>query len=139
MAGDFYKRLRDQLIEHEGFHPYPPRRPAGKLTIGIGRNLEANGISEHEALYMLYNDLCRVRGELESHLPCFAALSEARRIALIDMCFNLGLPDFLGFERMLAALNAGDYDRAAREMLDSKWARQVRQRAYVLAEQVRVG
>lgn len=58
---------------------------------------------------------------------------------MIDMCFNLGLPGFLEFERMLAALNAGDYDRAAQEMLDSKWARQVRQRAYVLAEQVRVG
>lgn len=58
----FYKRLRDQLIEHEGLKRRPYRCPAGKLTIGIGRNLEANGISEHEALYMLYNDLCRVQG-----------------------------------------------------------------------------
>ena len=43
---------------------------------------------------------------------------------MIDMAFNMGEPRLRGFKKMIAALHAGDFDRAALEALDSKWARE---------------
>lgn len=143
MASDFYKQLKKQIIDHEGLRHEPYRCSAGKLTIGVGRNLEDNGISTQEAHYMLYNDLARTTNELRQNLACMNVLSHPRQMAMIDMCFALGLPKFLGFKKMIAALNDSDYERAAAELLDSRWARQVGdepgQRAYTLAEMVRKG
>ena len=143
MASDFYKQLKKLIIHHEGVRLAPYRCPAGKYTIGVGRNLTDNGISSQEANYMLYNDLCRVSAELDNNLDCMRVLSQQRQMAMIDMCFALGLPRFLGFKKMIGALNGGDYELAAAELLDSKWARQVGdkpgQRAHTLAEMVRTG
>jgi len=46
-----------------------------------------------------------------------------RKLVLIDMIFNMGIGGVLTFEKMLAALEAGDYAEAARQILDSKYAR----------------
>jgi lysozyme len=62
-----------------------------------------------------------------------------RRFVVKNMLFNIGLGRLLGFKKMLAAVRAGDYDRAAEEMMDSKWARQVKGRAVELAEMMRTG
>ncbi len=139
MQRDFYKELKALVLDHEGLKLTPYRCPAGKLTIGCGRNLDDNGISEQEAMYLFYNDLARTHDDLRSNLPVYSQLSSPRQMALIDMCFNLGLPGFLSFKKMLAALERGDYQQAAAEMLDSGWARQVGQRAMDLAELTRKG
>ena len=55
--------LKDQLIKHEGLRKKVYTCPAGKLTIGVGRNLEDRGITEEEALLMLDNDIAQVKGE----------------------------------------------------------------------------
>jgi lysozyme len=55
------------------------------------------------------------------------------------MCFNLGLQGLLGFKDMMLAIEAEDYDRAANEMLESKWATQVGERAICLAGIMRHG
>ena len=55
------------------------------------------------------------------------------------MAFNLGVRGLLGFKKALAAVKAGDFEKAAEEMLDSKWRRDVKCRAYELAEQMRTG
>ncbi len=131
--------LEDQLIRHEGLRLKPYRCTAGKLTIGVGRNLDDNGISKAEAMVLLRNDILLTRLALTRAVPGFLALSAPRRRALIDMCFNLGLPRFLSFKRLLAAIAAGDCQRAADEMLNSKWAEQVGQRARALAAMMREG
>ena len=130
---DFHQQLCDQLIRHEGLKLHPYLCPAGKLTIGVGRNLSDNGISEAEARVLLANDIAVSEAELCQY-PFWRDLSAARKMALIDMHFNLGLGRFKKFKRMLAAIQAGDYELAAREMLDSKWARQVGKRAVTLAD-----
>ena len=132
------KRLSDLLIRHEGMRLHPYRDSVGKLTIGVGRNLEDVGITEQEARLLLENDLRGIIGELE-RMPWFPSLDETRKMALIDMGFNLGLPRLLGFKRMIAAIEAGDWSRAADEMLDSRWAEQVGARAEELAEMMREG
>lgn len=131
--------IRQQLIHHEGLRLKPYRCSAGKLTIGVGRNLEDVGISREEAMRLLDNDIGRCRGELADSVPAYLRLDETRKNVLIDMCFNLGIAGLLEFENMLAAVEAGDYDKAADEMLNSKWAGQVGKRADTLAEMMRRG
>lgn len=138
-TGNFEHELDRLLIGHEGFRVKPYTCPAGKLTIGVGRNLADNGISGPEAMLMLHNDLWETRLSLEKIVPRFLGLSPVRRAALIDMCFNLGLSRFMGFKQMLAALKAGDFDQAADAMLDSTWATQVGERAKTLADMMRHG
>ena len=136
---DFDRELELQLIDHEDIKLKPYRCSAGKLTIGVGRNLDDNGITRAEAMMMLRNDLTRTRFGLEKVFPGFLGLSRRRRMALIDMCFNLGLPRFLQFKQMLAAVVARDFSLAAEEMLSSAWAKQVGQRARTLATMMREG
>lgn len=131
--------LKNQIVRHEGLKLKPYRCTAGKLTIGVGRNLDDKGISEAEAMAMLDTDIAEVAVELERRLPLFSKLDDVRKDALINMGFNLGVPGLLKFRGMIAALELSDYDKAAAEMLDSKWAKQVGNRAGELARQMRKG
>lgn len=130
--------LISQLERHEGLRLKPYRDTVGKLTIGFGRNLEDVGISRGEAVAMLDNDIDQVVAELE-RMPLFLSLDPVRRVVLANMCFNLGLTRLLGFKKMLTALGDRDYEEAARQMMDSKWARQVGVRAVELSEIMRTG
>ncbi|EME71378.1 lysozyme [Paramagnetospirillum caucaseum] len=115
--------LRAELVRDEGLRLKPYRCTAGKLTIGIGRNIEDRGISEATALQMLDEDIAGLSAELDRAIPWWRNLSDARQRALINMAM-MGVPRLLGFRRMLAALQAGDYAAAAAESLASKWADQ---------------
>ncbi len=117
------------LKHDEGLRLKPYIDTVGKTTIGYGRNLDDRGISGHEAIILLEHDFIDAVTEVNVQFPWSRDLSPAQRRGLVNMCFNLGLPRLLGFKRMLAALQAGDGDRAADEALDSKWARQVGARA----------
>lgn len=131
--------LKQQLRIHEGLRLKPYKDTVGKLTIGIGRNLDDVGISEPEAMLMLENDIETVFADLDRSLTWWRTLSERRQMVLADMAFNLGIGRLTGFRNALAAMQAGEWDKAAREMLDSKWARQVGPRAATLADMVRAG
>lgn len=131
-------RLFDMLIKHEGLVLKPYQCPAGKTTIGVGRNLEDNGIDEREAMFLLSNDVARCYEEA-GQFAWFAHLNDFRQEVVISMIFNLGISRFKGFRKTIAALEAGDYDTAAKEMLDSRWAQQVGKRADELAEIMKSG
>lgn len=128
-----------QLRLHEGERLRPYRCTAGKLTIGVGRNLEDRGISAEESAMLLSNDISREERELLAALPWVAKLSEVRQRVLLDMSFNLGLEGLLAFKRTLAAIQAGQYQQAAGMMLESLWARQVGQRAQRLSQMMATG
>lgn len=130
--------LMEQLIRHEGLRLFPYVDSVGKVTIGVGRNLTDVGISHDEALSMLAADVVDATNDLAG-FPWFRDLNEARRRALIDMRFNLGPTRFRGFVHMLAALRAGNYQAAAREMRASKWSQQVSVRAETLARMLETG
>lgn len=117
------------IKQHEGLVLEPYRCTAGKLTIGYGTNLEDRGISQQEAEYLLQNDLDRIQVELLGALPWLPNLDEFRLAALYDMAYNLGVNGLLGFRRMLAALEAKDYPRAATEAKASQWFTQVGRRS----------
>jgi lysozyme len=131
--------LREQLIRDEGKHLTPYRDTLGLLTIGVGHNLDAHGISEEVCDLLLTEDIARTLGGLRARLGWYADLAEPRRAVLENMAFNMGVGGLLGFRKMLAAIQAGAWSKAADEMLDSDWARQVGDRAKRLAEQMRSG
>ena len=132
-------RLIEQLKRHEGLRLKPYRCTAGKLTIGYGRNLDDFGITENEAESMLITNADLVGNELVVKLPVLRELNSAREEALINMAFNIGVSGLLEFKKMIAALENADYDEAAKQMLDSKWARQVGSRSAELARQMQRG
>lgn len=134
------ERAADLLELHEGNERFPYRCTAGKLTIGIGFNLDDVGLYPEEIEFILRNRIRRTEAKLQRVVPAYRGLSMVRKIVLVDMAYNLGTPRFLKFEKMLAALELRDYTLAAAEMLDSKWARKdVGARAVRLAEMMRTG
>lgn len=137
MQPETFEKIKKRLIEHEGIRLKPYRCGAGKLTIGVGRNLEDRGISQEEALYLLKNDIELSEKECQSAFPFYESLDEQRQSVLLEMCFNLGMPRLKGFRMMLEALAYHDYSRASDEMLNSRWARQVGNRALRLAGMIR--
>lgn len=133
------ENLARMLIRHEGLRLKPYLCPSGRLTIGIGRNLDDVGITEGEARHLLDNDIDRAESELDRLLPWWRKLDDARQEALADMCVNLGAGGLLKFKKMLAAMECRDFARASEEMLDSLWASQVGGRAAELAAIIREG
>lgn len=128
-----------QLRLHEGERLKPYRCTAGKLTIGVGRNLEDRGISAAESAVLLANDIDAHWRELVRALPWVENLDEVRQRVLLDMAFNLGIAGLLGFKNTLATIKAGDFQKGAAMMLDSRWAGQVGQRADRLAVMMATG
>lgn len=131
------RRVAEQLLVDEGLRLKPYRCTAGKLTIGVGRNLEDKGISAAEALGLLDNDIGEFWKELTSLLPWVLTAPEAVQEVLLNMAFNLGVPGLLKFKETLRLLQSGGYSLAAQAMLDSKWAKQVGPRAERLSNRVK--
>jgi lysozyme len=131
--------LRAQLKEHEGVRLKPYRDTVGKLTIGVGRNLDDRGISMAEAEFLLDNDIEDHTKELFEKAPWVKRLDPTRQAVLVDMAFNLGVAGLLAFRRTLTSVQIGDYKLASLQMLASKWARQVKSRAFTLSKMMRTG
>jgi len=118
-------RLRAQLLRHEGMRLKPYMCPSGKLTIGIGRNLDDKGITRDEALLLLDNDIAECVADLRSIFPKFHTYSVERQTALCDLRFNLGASGFRQFRKMIRAVHDEDWQKAATETVASKWYYQV--------------
>ena len=136
------KRSREIFAKHlewsEDRRQFLYEDSVGLLSIGVGRNLEENGLRECEIDFMLKNDMDDAIGEA-STLPYWSKLNSSRKIVVADMVFNMGLPRFRGFVRTNRALAAHDYEWAADEMVDSKWFRQTGRRAKRLVKVMRAG
>jgi|TARA_R100001224_G_C3894017_1_gene106015 lysozyme len=127
------ERLKKQLVIDEGLELKPYRCSADKLTIGVGRNIQEVGITEAEAMVLLENDIARVAGECTRAFDWFLGLTPIRKEAIINLVFNMGLSKFKQFKKTIAFIEAGDWERAGAELLDSNYARQVGQRSQRVA------
>jgi len=128
-----YEKLKKHIKEYEGFSSLPYDCTAGFLTIGFGRNLEQRGITKEEAEILLANDIKIAENEISRIIKDWQALPEQAKIVLIDLTYNLGLKKLLTFEKMLDAVDRRDWESAHSELLDSKYARQVKRRARINA------
>ncbi len=125
--------LYNHLVVSEEKRLKPYKCKKGFLTIGIGRNLDANGISDLEAELMCLNDINKTQNELDAHLSWWRKCPENVQFVMMDMCFNLGITKFKKFTRTLDLVYAGLYERASLEMLNSSWSGQVGVRAEKLS------
>ncbi len=134
-------KLVEMIKRHEGVKSKVYLCSAGYETIGVGRNISESGLglSDDEIEYLLANDIARVKSELADTYFWFNGINEARQDAMIDMCFNLGLTRLRGFVKALEAMSREQFDIAADEFMDSRWASQVGTRAIRVTEMIRSG
>ena len=122
--------IADKMAQqNEGLTYKPYHDTVGKLTVGYGRNLEDRGITFEEAKLMLAHDIVEAHTELWTQFGFFRDLSDVRKAVLMDMYHNMGISRLLGFEKMIEAIRVKDFDRAATEMKDSRYWKQVGRRA----------
>ena len=91
---DFHGKLAEQLTKHEGLRLKPYHCPAGKLTIGIGRNLEDKGITEKEARMLLENDIQECIQDLKIVFQAFDLLPEPARRVLVDTSVSVKIESY---------------------------------------------
>lgn len=136
---DWWPVLVASVKQHEGRRLRLYTDTEGKLSIGYGRNLSDNGITADEAEQMLAHDLDVAYRESLAAWPWLRTQTAGRQAVVVEMALNMGVTRLRGFGRFLEALRMGRYGEAAQEMLDSKWATQVKGRALTLAERMRRG
>ena len=154
------EHLLQELVKHEGLRLQVYQDTLGIDTIGIGRNLKDRGISKEEldeldiptidhvyeygiteadAMVLAENDVQIVEEELLRAHPCVEDLDAVRQLVLVDMAFNMGVPRLCKFKKMWNAIHEKKFDAASKEMLDSRWANQVKSRAVKLANAMHNG
>lgn len=131
--------VSQQLKRHEGYSTTLYLDTVGKQTIGYGRNISDVGISKDEAEYMLANDIKRTIKDVRILFTNFDSLSVNRQSVLVNMMFNLGMTKLSQFSNMNNAIKNGDFAAVSAQMLDSKWAKQVGNRAIELAQLMKNG
>ena len=154
------EHLLKELVKHEGLRLQVYQDTLGIDTIGIGRNLKDRGISKEEldeldiptidhvyeygiteadAMLLAENDVQIVEEELLRAHPCVEDLDAVRQLVLVDMAFNMGVPRLCKFVKMWNAIHEKKFDVASKEMLDSRWANQVKSRSVKLANAMHNG
>ena len=134
-------RLIEQLKRHEGVSAYVYTDINNLEHIGVGRNISKTGIglTMEEIEYLLSNDILRCIKEITAEYSWFGSLDEIRQEAIINIFFNLGATKYRGFKKANAAMSVHDYNLAATEFLDSRWAKQVKGRSLELTDIIRTG
>lgn len=131
-----YEQLKKDLIRHEALRLHPYLCSSDKLTIGVGRNLDDRGISEEEAMYLLDNDINICIRELMDNVPFYGRMPDDIKEILVNLTFNMGMPTLLKFQKMLGHVEAGRFEEASAELLNSRYAKQVKGRAVELASRM---
>jgi lysozyme len=126
------------ILRNEGYRQHVYEDTEGIATIGIGFNLK-EGFTKEESMLILKHRMGKFIEELVERVPVFLTVSSVRKIVLLDMAYNLGINRLLKFRKMLAALGQGDFQLAATEMLDSRYAKQVKGRALRNARMMETG
>jgi len=129
-------KLIEELKRDEGVELRPYKCSAGFLTLGVGRNIEERGITMDESDYLLANDITICEEEATRVFKWYDTLSDVRQRVVLNMIFNLGLTKLLNFKKFLAAMEAEDWEEAGKQMLDSRWAKQVGNRADRLEQMI---
>jgi len=134
--------LIDQIKRQEGCKLTAYWDPVGKVwTIAVGHTPAFPGqtCTQAEADSLLISDLREAESELLIHIPWVTSLDVVRYCALWNMAFNMGIEHLLEFKEMLAAIRAINWMEASDQMMNSLWARQVKERAVELSEQMETG
>lgn len=130
------ERIKAMLLINEGYRQFPYKDTEGHLTIGIGTNLESDGITEEQAWHIAHDKVCAIADKLRIQLPFFDKLDNVRQAVLIDIAYNCGVHGLMAFKKMLDAISMGNYEKAADEILNSEIAPLRKER---IAQMMRTG
>jgi lysozyme len=131
------ERLRTTITRHEGARLEMYQDSLGIWTIGVGHNIQEKGISDRVMDLMLEEDLQEAIDEVKRNVSFFTEMPEQVQEALVNLSFNMGIPRLMQFKKTLAYLREGDFTSAASELLDSRYATQVGERAIEIADMIR--
>lgn len=121
------EKLEGCLVEGEGIKKFAYQDSLGYWTIGAGRCIDSRageGLSTDEIWMLLRNDIANVRRQLQIY-GWYQRLDRVRKDVLVELVFNMGLPNWLKFKDTIAALEAGNYLLAASCLKQSKWAEEI--------------
>lgn len=132
--------LQAFLIQHEGWKNEIYIDSVGKRTIGVGHNIDdddsfpaqVTALGDEEIITLLEQDMLTALDDCFSLFENYGKLPLGVKVVLADMAFNLGRPALSKFKKLKAAIENNDFETAAQEAYDSKWARQVKGRATFL-------
>jgi lysozyme len=146
--------LLQTLRDDEGWSATPYRCPAGRLTVGYGHNIDANGLPDYATAELKATGcLSRETGErlLLEDLgiaaeaarrwlgPTWGNLTPNRQNVVACMSFQLGEKTMRSFGQTRRFLLSGQWRNAAHGMLRSRWARQTPERVRRLAALMEAG
>ena len=131
----------DEGVVYEVYHDHLglPTFGVGHLVLNTDKEYGkevGTPISEERIIECLNNDVDIVCEELDRNLYWWRELNDNKQRVMVNMCFNLGYPRLSKFKKFLAAMEVHDFETAAIEMMDSKWANQVGLRAERLKKRV---
>ena len=129
-------KLREELADDEGCKLEIYLDHLGLPTFGIGHLGNKQKLNE-----IIVNLMKGVGASVENDKDLdnfdFDDLPEEAQLVIANMCFNLGYPRLSKFKGMKAGVDARDWQRAADEMVDSRWHDQVPNRAKRLVKRMR--
>lgn len=118
--------IEADLERHEGRRHRLYRCPAGRLSCGIGFNIQDNPLPDYiidmlldYSIEIAIDDLKTIFG-----IEKYEAFPDHVKRALTNMSFQLGYDRLSQFKNTINLIKQGEYKRAAKEVLDSKWARE---------------
>lgn len=122
----------------EGLCPTPYLDSLGFWTVGVGHQCPGGAVgectpgitlSDADIDALLAKDLETAKSRARKITPKYDQLDAARQAILLDMSFQMGMKVATQFKKMVAGINAGDFETAALEACDSGWAKQTPDRA----------
>lgn len=138
--------LREQLKIDEGVKYEIYNDHLGYPTFGIGHLIteadEEYGkpvgtpVSEERVNAVFDSDVAIYISEAKKVFPNLDSLPAEAQEVIVNMCFNMGAPRLSKFKKFIAAVNESNWVTAGVEMLDSRWAKQVGNRAIRLRDRI---
>ena len=125
------KESEDSGFKTKGF---PYKDHLGYDTVGYGTLLP---LSEEECTLLLEHRLNNYIAEFDKKFPNLLGIDEIALDIVYEMSYQLGIPRFSKFKKMIKALEDRDYKSASEEGKDSLWYKQTRNRAERLMSSMR--
>ena len=147
MSPELLEKLRQELARDEGIVYEIYLDHLSLPTFGLGHLVRpfdpeygqpvGTPVSEERVNECFTQDVQTTLDDCEILYPDFAELPDEAQLVIANMMFNMGRPRLSQFKGMKAGVDARDWNRAADEMVDSRWYKQVTNRAERLVSRMR--
>jgi lysozyme len=131
------RQLFESVKSHEGFRSDVYKDTLGFDTIGYGFAIKDLKMDEDIAGIILERKLLSLIIKVYNKFPWVSISPDEVQEVVIEMCYQLGVSGFSRFRKTIGYMESADYEKAAAEMLDSRWAKQTPNRALELSNKVK--